>query len=140
MRSSDWSSDVCSSDLFPSGAFLIGRLGELPPNKFLQFAQARLDEEYAVGGCDFKRFAGRVEHELCALARGKLGNVHIEVGGHAPGKAAARQKIIPVYRLQCRMAGTPSSGSPRRSRGDETTSSAARAGQTGVMPVTTRGQ
>src|SRR3546814_8045173 len=83
MRSSDWSSDVCSSDLFPSGAFLIGRLGELPPNKFLQFAQARLDEEYAVGGCDFKRFAGRVEHELGALARGKLGNVHIEVGGHA---------------------------------------------------------
>src|SRR3546814_17610387 len=76
MRSSDWSSDVCSSDLFPSGAFLIGRLGELPPNKFLQFAQARLDEEYAVGGCDFKRFAGRVEHELGALARGKLGNVH----------------------------------------------------------------
>src|SRR3546814_11025621 len=110
MRSSDWSSDVCSSDLFPSGAFLIGRLGELPPNKFLQFAQARLDEEYAVGGCDFKRFAGRVEHELGALARGKLGNVHIEVGGHAPGKAAARQKIIAVDRLQGRKAGPPFSG------------------------------
>src|SRR3546814_11110206 len=93
MRISDWSSDVCSSDLVPAGvvaagAFAqVGGLGEVLRTGVQCIAVVVADEAHHVG---------TVVVEVLAAQEGRRGLVHAAVVGAAVaeiGRASCRERV-----------------------------------------------
>src|SRR3546814_589726 len=110
MRISDWSSDVCSSDLFPVGIALVSGVSHCPFSFFLRLKAGCRSNRVCLSGEERDGEGGGKSMALARAGRPSAADAHLGVGCRA--WRTTRGRLFSFGNERAAALGVPRAGAP----------------------------